>query len=88
MKVYMATYNKLNKIGNEWVESKWSNHTFYIFAEDDYDANQYLETALAKVNEHADDNTQYVYDTDPKLVNTLAVTHDLHNGTSITGIWS
>ena len=77
MKVYMATYQKLNKIGNDWVESKWSNHTFYIFARDD-----------EEVNEYTDDNTKYVYDTDPKLINTLAVTHDLHNGTSITGIWS
>lgn len=88
MKVYMATYQKLNKIGNDWVESKWSNHTFYIFARDDEEATRYLESALAKVNEYTDDNTKCVYDTDPKLINTLAVTHDLHNGTSITGIWS
>ena len=44
MKVYMATYQKLNKIGNDWVESKWSNHTFYIFARDDEEATRYLES--------------------------------------------
>ena len=89
MNVYMATYAEFNKtgVGETWTKNETSNHTFFIFANDLDEANDYLKSALKKVNEYADSKTKYEYETEPRLITALSVTHNTHLGTSITGIW-
>lgn len=92
MKMYMATHIrqtiKKDIIGNEnWEDDKTSNHTFFIFAKDEKEANEFAESALHKVNEYSADNERFILATEPKEIHVFNVTHDIHVGTSITGIW-
>ena len=93
MNMYMTTQTRqiLTKdiLGNEkWVDDTKSNHTFFIFATNEKEANEYAESAIAKVNEYAARNERYIMATEPKQVNVMYVTHDINNGTSVAGIWN
>ena len=90
--VYMATHIrqtvKVDILGNEnWKDDKASNHTFFIFADNDKEANDYCEMALKKRNEYSNNNERFVMGTEPKQIHVMSVTHDIHAGTSVTGIW-
>ena len=92
MNVYMATHIrqtiKRDILGNEhWEDDKASNHTFFIFADNDKEANDYCEMALKKRNDYSNSNERFVMGTEPKQIHVMAVTHDIHVGTSVTGIW-
>lgn len=92
MYMYMATHIrqtiKRDILGNEhWEDDKASNHTFFIFAENEKEANEYADAALKKKNEYAASNERFIMGTGPKQINVMSVTHDIHVGTSVTGIW-
>ena len=92
MNVYMATHIrqtiKRDILGNEhWEDDKASNHTFFIFADNDKEANDYCEMDLKKRNDYSNSNERFVMGTEPKQIHVMAVTHDIHAGTSVTGIW-
>jgi len=92
MNVYMATHIrqtiKKDIIGNEhWEDDKASNHTFFIFAKNDKEANEFAESALKKKNDYSASNERFIMGTEPKQINVMSVTHDIHVGTSVTGIW-
>lgn len=87
MNIYMTTYKKQNCINGEWVDDNKSNHTFFVIAKDDMEANERTEVALIKVNKHAAINERYVLNTEPRIIEAMSVTHDITMGTSVTGIW-
>lgn len=92
MNVYMATHIrqtiKRDILGNEhWEDDKASNHTFFIFANNDEEAAEYAESALQKVNDYSAQNERFIMATEPKQIHVMSVTHDIHVGTSVTGIW-
>ena len=92
MNIYMATHIrqifKKDIFGTDyWEDDDKSNHTFFIFAENDKEANEYVDAALKKKNEYAASNERFIMGTGPKQIHVMSVTHDIHAGTSVTGIW-
>ena len=69
MNVYMATHIrqtiKRDILGHEhWEDDKASNHTFFIFADNDKEANDYCEMALKKRNDYSNSNERFVMGTE------------------------
>lgn len=93
MNVYMVTYIKQKYAGNiinqngMWHDDQASNHTLFIFAKDDKEANEFAEMALKKKNDYSANNERFIMGTEPKQINVMSVTHDINAGTSVTGIW-
>ena len=93
MNVYMVAHMRQiltkNVFDNSesWTDDTKSNHTFFIFAQNEKEAAEYAESAIEKVNEYATNNERYILATEPKQINVMSVTHDITNGTSVTGIW-
>lgn len=93
MNVYMATYTRQTLTKDiydeeeKWADDMKSNHTFFVFAENDVEANEYVTSALSKRNEYSATNERYTLNTAPKQIHVMSVTHDIHSGTSVTGIW-
>jgi hypothetical protein len=89
----MVTYIKQKYTGNiinqngMWHDDKTSNHTFFIFANNQQEANEYAKSAIDKINEYAGSNERYIFGTEPKQIHVMSVTHDINTGTSVTGIW-
>ena len=90
--MYMTTYIrqtvKKDILGHEhWEDDKASNHTFFIFAKDNKEANEFATMALKKKNDYSANNERFIMGTEPKQIDVMSVTHDIHVGTSVTGIW-
>ena len=88
----MVTHTRQTLVKNiydseKWIDNNNSNHTFLINAKYEKEANEYAESAIKKVNEYAAKNERFILATEPRQINVVNVTHDIHNGTSITGIW-
>ena len=90
--LFMATHTrqilKKDFFGYEtWEDDLRSNHTFLIIAKNKKEAGEYAESAIKKVNEYSAANERFILSTDPREINVVNVTHDIHAGTFITGIW-
>lgn len=89
MKTYMATYNEEHRLAEkEWKVYEHTVNTLFIFAENDAEAQERFDAALAKLNQYAPNNVRYVSATEPKGIIAMSVSRDLVRGTTaVNGLW-
>lgn len=87
MGLYMATHKKQRLSDGEWFYSNEpSNYTMFVVANNDEEAMEKVELALAKINSKTKENTRYVLSTPPRDIIAISVEHSI-NGTNVIGIW-
>lgn len=88
MKVYMVTYRKQNKLNDKWVDDEQTLNTFFIFANNQEEANEYMKSSLSKLNQYAQYMVRYVSDTEPKPIISMCVSQNIVKGTTfVNGLW-